>query len=80
MNAAEQETLFDAVVEASGLSPLVAPFTVTRLLVRAGASPRKLDGDALHKALPEFEKGLAVYLDEARVTAAMARLRALASG
>lgn len=78
MNAAEQGTLFDEVVAASGLSPLIAPFTVTRLLVRAGASPRSLDRGGLVRALPELEKGLAVYLDEAKVAEAMSRLRALA--
>ncbi len=78
MNAAEQGTLFDEVVAASGLSPLVAPFTVTRLLVRTGASPRTLDRDDLVRALPEFEKGLAVYLDQGKLDAAMTRLRALA--
>ncbi|HXH88525.1 MAG TPA: hypothetical protein VNI55_07970 [Gaiellaceae bacterium] len=79
MNAAEHATFFDEVVAASGLTPLIAPFTVTRLLVRANATPRSLDRDHLRRALPEFEKGLAVYLDEAKVAAAMQRLRALAN-
>ena len=75
MNAAP--TLFDRVVAATGLNELVAPFTVSRLLVRAGFEPSELTGDQLQQALPELEQGISVYLSRAECAQAMTRLRAL---
>ena len=75
MNAAP--TLFDQVVAATGLNELVAPFTVSRLLVRAGIEPRDLTGRDLQTALPELEQGIRVYLSRAECEQAMSRLRAL---
>ena len=75
MNAAA--TLFDQAVEATGLNALVAPFTVSRLLVRAGVEPRALTHDELERALPEIENGIRVYLSRAECEQAMTRLRAL---
>jgi len=77
MNATE--VLFERVVAASRLSKTIAPFTITRLLVRAGAVPRHLTTEALRAALPELRHGLAVYLDEADVEAALADIETLAS-
>jgi hypothetical protein len=68
----------DEVVEASGLLSLIAPFTVSRLLIAAGLSPNDLTREQLLRALPELEKGLSVYLDEGQLDAALSRLRGLA--
>lgn len=76
MNASA--SLFDAVVEASGLVALIAPFTVSRLLVAAGVSPQELTPGDLERALPELEKGLAVYLAGDELERSLASLRRLA--
>ncbi len=70
-------SLFDRVVAASGLNELVAPFTVSRLLLRADVQPDSLDREGLGRALPELERGIRPYLTEDEVDAAMGRLRAL---
>ena len=75
MNASA--SLFDDVVEASGLVALIAPFTVSRLLVGAGVSPQSLTAEELTAVLPELEKGLGVYLGEDELRTAMDALRAL---
>ena len=46
--------LFDQVVQASGLVSLIAPFTISRLLVGADVSPRDMTADDLERALPEL--------------------------
>ena len=70
--------LFDDVVEASGLVELIAPFTVSRLLVAADVSPHEMTPGDLERALPELEKGLSVYLGEHELGQALGKLRALA--
>ena len=75
MNASAD--LFDAVVKASGLVALIAPFTVSRLLVGAGLSPQELTREDLASALPELEKGLGVYLSDDELSAAVGNLRRL---
>ena len=75
----EGRALFDEVVVATGLNELVAPFTVSRLLLRADALPDTLDPAALQRALPELEQGIRPYLTEAEAQTAMARLRELAA-
>lgn len=80
MNAtARSEGLFDSAVAASRLAPLIAPFTMTRLLVRANVAPRRMTAADLERALPTIEDGLGVYLQPEDVAAAMADLRALAA-
>jgi hypothetical protein len=69
--------LFDRVVQATGLNELVAPFTVSRLLLRAGVEPKQLTPDDLARALPELERGISVYLSTEDCEQAMERLRAL---
>ncbi len=69
--------LFDEVVRRSRLSPMLAPFTVTRLLVRANVDPKAVTPEALRRALPEFEGGLAAYLPAGEVEQAIAALREL---
>ena len=73
-------SLFDQIVEASGLNEVVAPFTVSRLLLRADVQPESVSRDGLERALPELESGLRVYLTEGEADAALARLRGLAAG
>lgn len=70
-------TFFEQVAAATGLSPLIAPFTLTRLLLRAGVS-EELDPAGLARALDEIERGLRVYLGDDDVAAALERLRSLA--
>jgi hypothetical protein len=70
--------LFEQVVAATGLNALVAPFTVSRLLVRADVEPKAFTSDDLARALPELERGISVYLSEVEAAQAMSRLRALA--
>lgn len=71
-------SLFDEVVEASGLLELIAPFTVSRLLIAADVSPRDLTPADLARALPDLERGLTVYLGDEQLAEAMAELRRLA--
>ena len=70
--------LMEEVVKASGLVELIAPFTVSRLLISAGVSPPELTSDDLRRALPELERGLRVYLDEDQLEQALSRLERLA--
>lgn len=79
MNDTAAASLFDEVVAASGLAPVIAPFTISRLLLRAGVGSN-LDRDGLARALDEIERGLRVYLPEEEVAAAMERIGALAAG
>jgi hypothetical protein len=72
-------SLFDDIVAASGLNEVVAPFTVSRLLVRADVpQPEQVSRDDLTRALPELERGIRVYLEKGEADDAIARLRALA--
>ena len=71
-------SLFDRVVAASGLNELVAPFTISRLLLRADVQPRELTPSDLARALPEVERGIRVYLDEDEAQRAVSRLREIA--
>lgn len=77
MTETSSTTFFDEAAAATGLSPLIAPFTLTRLLLRAGVSG-ELDPAGLARALDEIELGLRVYLGEDDVAAALERLRSLA--
>jgi hypothetical protein len=72
-------SLLDDVVEASGLLSLIAPFTVSRLLIAAGVTPQGLTRVDLARALPELEKGLSVYLDDEQLAEARSRLQRLAA-
>ena len=76
MNA--QANLFDAVVEASGLVELIAPFTVSRLLVAADVNPQDVTPEDLTRALPSLETGLSVYLGKDDLEKALGNLRRLA--
>jgi hypothetical protein len=69
--------LFDRLVDASGLNEMVAPFTLSRLLLRADVQPRDLTPDGLERALPEVERGIRVYLTDEEAREALERIRAL---
>ena len=74
-----QPTLFDEVVESSGLAEMIAPFAVSRLLVAADVvPPQNLTPDRLRHALPTLEQGLGAYLRGDELEQAVAKLRALA--
>ena len=72
-------SLFDDLAEASGLAPLLAPFTLSRLLIRAGVDPKNLTLDGIERALPELEDGLRVYLQSDEYDRAVKRIRDLAA-
>jgi hypothetical protein len=69
--------LFDAVVEASGLVELIAPFTISRLLVAADVSPQEMTASDLERAMPQLQRGLAVYLSPEQLEQALASLHRL---
>jgi hypothetical protein len=71
-------TFFEEIVAASGLNEVVAPFTVSRLLLRADVQPEAVAPVDLARALPELERGLRVYLPDGEAAEAVARLRSLA--
>lgn len=72
--------LFDQLVTASGISPLVAPFTVRRLLMRSDVvPPEDVTAEQLASALPNFREGLAVYLSEEALQDALDRIGRLAT-
>ena len=76
----EGSTLFDRAVAASGLNPVIAPFTVSRLLLRVDVHAKQLTPEGLARALPALEEGLAVYLRGEDLERAMRALRELAGG
>lgn len=75
--------LFDQVVEASGLSPLIGPGTIRRACERAGIDhPDHLTRLELLRAVPEIEAALGTYFasDEVKErVAALLRLTRCAS-
>lgn len=77
MNASA--ALFDDVVRASGLVELIAPFTLSRLLVAADVAPQEMTRADLHRAMPHLERGLAVYLAGEDLERALANLRRISS-
>jgi len=70
--------LFDQVVRASRMHAMLAPFTVRRLLIRADVNPRRLDIEGVRRALPTLETGLASFLDDVELSAAVAEIRQIA--
>lgn len=77
---ASRDDLLERVVRATRLNMLIAPFTVRRLLIKAGVNPKRLDRAAVEKALPTFAEGLPTFLPPDEVEGALADLRALARG
>jgi hypothetical protein len=56
------ESLFDQVVQRSGLSPVFAKGTIQRAFARIGVDPAKIKRDDLERALPALQAALAVFL------------------
>jgi len=72
-------SLFDDVVAASGLSRVIAPFTISRLLISAGVIPSEMTPQDLARALPGLDAGLALYLEGPELEAASRAIHELAS-
>jgi hypothetical protein len=71
--------LFDGIVAASGLTPVIAPYTIRRLLLRAGiVPPEQVTTDELRQILPTLVGELRVYLGQEEHEAAATALRTLA--
>lgn len=61
-------SLFEQLIEACGLSRAVAPFTLSRLLLRARVfNPRAVTVAQLREALPHLEAGLGEFLPPAEL-------------
>lgn len=72
-------SLFDQVVAASRLTPLVAPYTIRRLLLRENiVPPEGVTRDQLEQVLPNLLNALRVYLDGEEHAAATRALEQLA--
>jgi hypothetical protein len=71
-------SLFDEVLAASGLAPVIAATVVERALSRAGVNPTTLTRRTLQRALPELQSALGVYFDNEEVRARMRRIRMVA--
>ena len=61
--AAVPGSLFDAVVARCGLSPVIAPSTMTRACRKAGVEPQMLTPVSLARALPTIRDMLSIFLD-----------------
>jgi hypothetical protein len=70
-------TLFDRVVQQSGLSSVFARASLARALSRVAAKPETLSPQQLQAALPEVEKLLRVFLRQEEVPRRLLALRAL---
>ena len=78
--SAEAARLFDRIVVASGLTPLVAPYTIRRLLMREDVvPPEQVTREQLERALPNLISALRVYLGQEEHETAVRALRALVS-
>ena len=72
-------SLYDQIVATSGLTPVIAPYTVRRLLLRANiVPPENVTLDEYRRLLPSLIAELRVYLGHEEHEAAAAALRALA--
>lgn len=56
--------LFDRVVEASGLSTIIAHAAIARACVRAGVDSAALTRESLARVIPHLEQTLAIYLHD----------------
>jgi hypothetical protein len=73
-----EASLFDRIVAASGLTPVVAPYTIRRLLRRGNiVPPERVTVEELRALLPDLLAELRVYLDREghdAVSSALSRL------
>lgn len=56
------DSLFDQVVQRSGLSPVFAKGTIQRAFARIGVDHTKLKPQDIEKAIPALQAALAVFL------------------
>ena len=56
------DSLFDQVVQRSGLSPVFAKGTIQRAFARIGVDANKMKRDDLERALPTLQAALGVFL------------------
>ena len=56
------DSLFDQVVQRSGLSPVFAKGTIQRAFARIGVDASKMKRDDLERALPTLQAALGVFL------------------
>lgn len=62
MTVSQPTSMFDQIVEASGISALFAAGALRRALVRAGIDPDRMTRADLTRALPAIEQTLRVFL------------------
>ncbi|HYO51538.1 response regulator [Archangium sp.] len=73
-------SFFDAVVARSGLSPVIAPSTMTRACRKAGVEPQLLTPTSLARALPSIRDMLNIFLDAQEAERRIQAIQALAKG
>jgi hypothetical protein len=56
------DSIFDQIVQRSGLSPVFAKGTIQRAFARIGVDPAKIKKDDVERALPALQAALAVFL------------------
>lgn len=72
--------LFEALVARSGLSPVIAPSTMTRACRKAGVDPQLLTPASLARALPSIRDMLHIFLDAQEAERRIQSIQALAEG
>jgi DNA-binding response OmpR family regulator len=72
-------SLFDELVARCGLSPVIAPSTMTRACRKAGVEPQLLNPVTLAKALPSIRDMLHIFLDAQEAERRIQSIQALAS-
>ncbi|QRK04453.1 response regulator [Archangium violaceum] len=71
-------SLFDALVARCGLSPVIAPSTMTRACRKAGVEPQLLTPALLARALPSIRDMLHIFLDAQEAERRIQSIQALA--
>lgn len=72
--------LFEALVARCGLSPVIAPSTMTRACRKAGVDPQMLTPASLTRALPSIRDMLHIFLDAQEAERRIQSIQALAQG
>ncbi|WNG29205.1 response regulator [Cystobacter fuscus] len=73
-------SLFDAVVARCGLSPVIAPSTMTRACRKAGVDPQLLTPVSLARVLPTIRDMLSIFLDAQEVERRVHSIQLLTQG
>jgi len=79
MSASRQHELFTDVVDASGVSPVLAPGTVRRALRDVGSTPQAASADTYLLALPSIRARLRAFMSPEDAERATERIRDLLS-